>query len=226
LGVWRNDFVKKDEREKALSDFTNFVPAGQTFAVRVEGGFLRDAIEFKWQSIPKRYGSSRKPDPNGEIELKDYSVDYPGTNQMRLTVNGFYHRLNDPAFSLKATDQVSLSSAQVPNIGLVRSVACTTDRKADADTSIIQGISWFLVPFAFERAANGSQLEDILGITKALSDARETVQMGAGCAAVATLPSEMPLPKLSPSATTALKVAFDYSPPSLTQDARWHQGIY
>jgi hypothetical protein len=225
LGVWRNDFVKKDERVKALSGVTNFVPAGQTFAVRIEGTFLRDAIEFKWQSIPKRYsGSSRKPDPNGEIELKDYAVDYPGTNQMRLTVNGIYHKANDPAFSLKATDQVSLTSVQVSGVGQVHSVACTTDRKADADTSIIEGLSWFLVPFALERAANGSQLEDILGITKALSDARETVPMGAACAAATTLPSEIPLPKLSPSASTALKVDFDYSPPSLTQDALFASG--
>jgi len=220
VGVWRNDIVPTADRVAALTALGNTVPPGQSFSVSVDGLFLRDAITYKWLVIPKRYSrSTRKPAADGAIELLDYSVDYPSANEMRLGVTGLFHEYNDPHFSLAATDRVSLTAAQLPRVGLIHSVLCTTDRHVDADVSIIEGMSWFLVPFAIERQENGGgQIEDILGITRALGDARNMLPMGAGCAAASVLPSEVSIPKLSPTANTALKIIFDYGEPNLDQE--------
>ncbi len=217
LGIWRNDIVKQLDRVASLNSVPAIVPEGNAFAVRIRGSFIRDIVMFKWNSIPKRYnGSTRKASDNGNIELLGYEIDYPESNQLRLKVNGVFREYNDPSFELVAVDTLSTNPDVAVNSEAINRAQCQTNRSASADTSLLDGLSWFLIPFAFERNANGNSLEDLFGITGALNEAKNFLPTGAGCASASVLPSYIPIP--TSAFGRAVRIDYDYNAVSISPD--------
>jgi hypothetical protein len=212
LGIWRSSATPHADRVTALVNAPKIVPSGQTFGVHIEGSFLEDLVAFKWSRTPKRYNSSsHAPDPNGSVELTSYKIDYPSPRALRLVVNGTFSGVS---FTLTSTDIVATTPAGPKDLGMV---SCTTDKHAAADTTILDGLAAFFLPFGIERLQRGGQkLEDLLGITAGLDDGQDLLTVGPACATTPILPTWIPIPRSffgSPDVT--YKLDFDYASPSL-----------
>jgi hypothetical protein len=79
----------------------DIVPAQKTFGLLVPIATLKQVFGTLWKGLPKRLNWDGKPDPGGNIELHDYSVELIEPNQLAFTLHG--KSIADVPFSATAT---------------------------------------------------------------------------------------------------------------------------
>jgi hypothetical protein len=198
-GLWLNHAA-----DPAALKFVDMLPPGQTFGFEVTAPALDTAVAGMWAQIPKRFDPTAPPDPsqpygitpnpNGEVELKTYSLQFISPNRVVLTFNGVDHNSVNLNITATYTDTISLSQSVI---------LCQTATNLNVHADWLEAVLSAFIPFPFS-------LEPLVDVQEQINASGLPLIEGPGCLASQALPNTILLARTNPT-DPAQKVVFPYN---------------
>jgi hypothetical protein len=194
VGIWVSPQRSDAERAARLArlrtlDLVLNAPL-ELVSFLVRAAFLRHQAALAFAAAPKRYDNDGNPDPDGPVELLSIAVDFPRGNQVVTTVRGRHRAaLAAVPFSIRLTDTLTPAGAGRAGVAVSTSVDVEVDEPPLLSFLITIALNLLLPIAGFFLS-----LVRALTIVGLNGSAGPDTLAGAGAAAAAFLPAEVPLP--------------------------------
>lgn len=151
IGIWTTRSMSTSQaeaRDRGLKNVSILEP-GETFAIWINGSFIKTSGTKAWNSAPKRLNHDGNADDDGSVHLTSFKIEFASPNKVKTIVSGYDTApWPDVDFTMTITDTFSIDN------GIVR-VSSDSDLDtdvpfwADVFTGMLTFLGFVLSPLFF-----------------------------------------------------------------------------